>query len=332
MTSLCHIQEKDLKNLKIDRLVAILLLLLDSDRVSASSLASRFGVSVRTILRDMESLDLAGIPIVSFPGAGGGFSVLEGFKIDRRLFSAADFAAILSGLRGLDSALPTEEGRLALEKMRSLVPRASRSSVDSLSRRIHVDLASWTGDRLVKPYLDLAGRALRENRLLSFGYRDREGKSSARRAEPYQLVLKENDWYLQAYCLDRNAFRIFKLSRMSALALCPETFTPRAFEPKPMDGSGWMEGKLITAELLADASLRETLADRCGADALTVLEDGRILVELPFAEDDYGYRFLLGLGEACECLGPPRVREELRRRLEVLLARYADAPSPLVYT
>ena len=89
--------------MKIDRLIGILSLLLQRDKITSAELAEKFEVSRRTILRDIETLNQSGIPVFAEQGQGGGISVMEGYKMDRTLLSSEDMRAILSGLQSLDS-------------------------------------------------------------------------------------------------------------------------------------------------------------------------------------------------------------------------------------
>ena len=93
--------------MKIERLIGILSILLQKDKVTSSELAEKFEVSRRTILRDIDTLNISGIPIVSDRGNGGGISIMDGYRIDRTLLSSDDMQAILSGLRSLDSVSGT---------------------------------------------------------------------------------------------------------------------------------------------------------------------------------------------------------------------------------
>ena len=89
--------------MKIDRMIGILSILLQQDKVTAPFLAEKFEVSRRTINRDIEGLCKAGIPLVTAQGTNGGISIMEGYKIDSTLLTSADMQAILAGLRRLDS-------------------------------------------------------------------------------------------------------------------------------------------------------------------------------------------------------------------------------------
>ena len=108
--------------MKVDRLVSIIMILLDKERIGAQELAEKFEVSPRTIYRDIDSINLAGIPIRSTSGVGGGFEIMENYKVDRKVFSTTDLSAILMGLSSLSNMGHGEELANALAKVKSFVP------------------------------------------------------------------------------------------------------------------------------------------------------------------------------------------------------------------
>ena len=120
--------------MKMDRLIGILSILLQRDRVSAPELAEHFEVSRRTIQRDIESLCRAGIPIATTQGAGGGISILEGYRVDRTVLTAPEMQAILAGLRSLDSVSGTRRYAQLMEKLSAgtgrLVPGGAHLLID----------------------------------------------------------------------------------------------------------------------------------------------------------------------------------------------------------
>lgn len=95
--------------MKIDRLVSIIMILLDQKRIGAQKLAELFEVSPRTIYRDMEAINMAGIPVRSIPGAGGGFEIMPEYKLDKKAFTTTDLSAILMGLTSLSNVIRGEE-------------------------------------------------------------------------------------------------------------------------------------------------------------------------------------------------------------------------------
>ena len=91
--------------MKVDRLVRIIMILLDKERIGAQELADLFEVSPRTIYRDIDSINMAGIPVRATSGVGGGFEIMQQYKIDRKVFSTADLSTILMGLSGLSNMI-----------------------------------------------------------------------------------------------------------------------------------------------------------------------------------------------------------------------------------
>lgn len=124
--------------MKIDRLIGILSVLLQREKVTAPELAEKFEVSRRTINRDIESLCQAGIPIVTAQGQNGGISIMEGYKIDATLLTSADMREILAGLGSLDSVSGTNRVAQLMEKL-----SAGASTLMPGSQNMLIDLSSW---------------------------------------------------------------------------------------------------------------------------------------------------------------------------------------------
>ena len=124
--------------MRIDRLIGILTILLQKEQVTAPELAERFEVSRRTINRDIEELCKAGIPIVTTQGQGGGIAIMDGFKMDRTLFTNKEMQDILAGLRSLDSVNGTNRYVQLMEKL-------SVGSSDFMrgNQSVLIDLSSW---------------------------------------------------------------------------------------------------------------------------------------------------------------------------------------------
>ena len=316
--------EGRLLEMKADRLVGIIMTLLDKKRVSAQALADTFEVSLRTVYRDMDAISAAGIPIRATPGAGGGFEIMPGYQVDKTVFSADDLAALLSGLSSLSSMVPGSESANALAKVRSILPAGRTREIELRADQIRVDLSPWIGSRNTGPYLKTIQTALRESRLVSFRYIDHHGNKTVRTVEPYQLVLKHGQWYFQGYCRYRSDFRLFRLSRMIGLELSRDTFVPRAF-PKPvLDIADAVEPLQTDIRLRIHRSIMDRVLDLCGYERFTPDGAEHFIVRFPFIDRDYYYDMLLSFGDRCECLGPPEVREKLRRRVRSIAVLYDE--------
>lgn len=308
--------------MKIDRLVSIIMILLDKKRIGAQVLAELFEVSPRTIYRDIETINMAGIPVRSTPGVGGGFEIMQAYKIDKRVFSAEDLSALLIGLSGLTSVVRGDEVVHALAKVKSFIPAERAKDIEFKVNQINIDLSQWAGNGSIGPYLEIIKSALEENRLLMFEYVAHHGNKTIRTVEPCQLVLKASHWYLHGYCTIRDNFRLFRISHMLNLKMLDETFTPRKYEKPILDYSEVLETLQIKIKIRIHKSIMDRVLDYCTYEDFLPDGDEHYIVDFPFVENDYYYDILLGFGNKCECLEPPHVRKYLRHKIHDIAAIY----------
>ena len=308
--------------MKIDRLVSIIMVLLDKERIGAQELATMFEVSLRTIYRDVESISRAGIPVLSTPGVGGGFEIMQGYKLDKKVFSSSDLSAILMGLSSLSDMVRGDEVVNALAKVRSFIPAEAAKDIALKANQIHIDLSPWMGNKEIPLNLELIRTALQESKLLSFEYVDHHGNRTSRTAEPYQLVLKNSHWYWQGYCRARKDFRLFKLSRTTKLRIMEECFVVRE-NPKPqLDITDMVESMQTFITIRIHKSVLDRMLEYCTYEQFSPEGDEHYLVSFPFIENDYHYDILFSFGAACECLEPPHIRAEMQRRILAMAAIY----------
>ncbi|MBQ5311849.1 MAG: YafY family transcriptional regulator, partial [Oscillospiraceae bacterium] len=194
--------------MKTDRLIGILSVLLRRDRTTSAELARMFEVSRRTILRDIDTLSLAGIPIVSEQGQGGGIYIMENYKVDRALLSDNDMKAIVSGLRGLDSVSGSSS-------YRQLAAKLSAEEGTSADDHIIIDLSGWD-KRAYSDRIDIIKTAMERDERIRFRYLSPTGEG-VREIEPFHLVYQWSGWYVWGWCCERQDWRMFKLTRMTEL-------------------------------------------------------------------------------------------------------------------
>jgi predicted DNA-binding transcriptional regulator YafY len=298
------------------------MILLDKERIGAQELADMFEVSPRTIYRDIDAINMAGIPVRGAPGVGGGFEIMQNYKIDKKVFSTSDLSALLMGLSSLSSMVRGNELVNALAKVKSFIPADRAKDIELKANQMHIDLSPWMGSPNVQPYLEIIKTALQENRLLSFEYADRYGNKTARTAEPYQLVLKGSHWYWQGYCHKRNDYRLFRLSRMSNLQMPAGTFTPRDYQKPVLDFAEILETMQTEVKLRIHESVMDRVLDFCTYEHVSPDGDEHYLVSFPFIENDYYYSILLSFGDKCECLEPLPIRSEMKRRIHDMATIY----------
>jgi predicted DNA-binding transcriptional regulator YafY len=310
--------------MKVDRLVSIIMILLDKERIGAQELADLFEVSPRTIYRDIDTINMAGIPVLSTSGVGGGFEIMQKYKVDKKVFSTADLSAILMGLSSLSNVMRGDELVNALAKVKSFIPADRAKDIELKANQIYIDLSPWMGNRNIQSYLEMIKTALQESCLLSFEYVAHHGNKTTRTVEPYQLVLKNSHWYLQGYCHTRNDYRLFRLSRMSNLQIQEETFTPRDYEKPQLDASDILATMQTKIKIRIHKSVMDRVLDYCTYEDFSPDGDEHYIVCFPFIENEYYYDILLGFGDKCECLEPLNIRAEVKRRIHDIAALYEN--------
>ncbi len=307
--------------MKIDRLLSIVIVLLEQNKISATKLAEMFEVTTRTIYRDIETIQAAGIPIVTYTGINGGIGILEKYKIDKKFFTKEDITTLMTGLGSISSPVSNVELTKVLTKLQSLIPEEHIQEIKLKSGQIIIDLTTWSGNKKLQSNLNKIKEGLNERKYLEFHYLDGSGRSSKRKVEPYQLLWKEEKWYMNSYCTLRNDFRLFKLARISYLKVLDETFTLRKFDIKDLE-MNWIEKRIINIKLLADISLKERILERCEEDRITYCDENKMIVDFPFVDDDFDYEELLSFGNRCECLEPAEVREKLIKMIRDTMKIY----------
>jgi len=308
--------------MKVDRLVSIIMMLLDKKRIGAQELANTFEVSPRTIYRDIEAINMAGIPIRSISGVGGGFEIMPEYKIDKKVFSTADLSAILMGLSSLSNMVRGDELVNALAKVKSFIPAEKAKDIEIKTNQICIDLSPWIGNRNIRPYLETIRTALQDCKLLSFEYTAHRGNKTVRTVEPYQLVLKSSHWYFYGYCCTRNDYRLFRLSRMSELQMEQETFVPRDYQKPIWDFEEILVAMQTEVKIRIHKSILDRVLEYCTFDHFTPDGDEHYFVNFPFIENDYHYDILLSFGDKCECLEPLHIRTEIKRKIQNMAAIY----------
>ncbi|QQO10045.1 helix-turn-helix transcriptional regulator [Breznakiella homolactica] len=308
--------------MKIDRLIAIIMILLEREKISAPVLAEMFEVSTRTIYRDIDAINMAGIPIVSYTGPGGGVGILDSYKVEKRLFNTADITSLLLGLGSIRTSMDDSEIVTTLAKIRGMIPEGEQQRIESDVRRIKIDLSPWHTRRDLQPALDTARSAIEEQRVLFFTYGDRLYQKSRREAEPYRLLLKGIDWFVQGYCRTRKEARTFKLSRMRDLEISGERFSYREGIWEALDHSPGGDERRERVILRIDKRIAEEIASVYGDEAVYPDEYGGYTADIELPDNEWAYGYLLSFGDSCEIIEPRHMRQRLQELVRRIYNRY----------
>ncbi len=305
--------------MKIERLYAITIYLLNHGRTPASELAAHFEVSLRTIQRDMESLCLSGIPVISIAGPTGGYEIAERFRLDHQFATSDDYACILTALQGLVSATGGQTARRTLEKIASV----SRPADNCLLLDFSV---LREGDTVA---LQALQSAIAGKRMVSFTYTNNNNETRTHSVEPVAVLYRWYAWYLLAYSRVKRDYRTYKLVRMSSLEITDTPFT-KEHEPAELilqkndaaDSRIYLD-VLVKCRPAAVSRIKEYLNGTILRENPEDPSDGSILMELTVVENEQLWLgTLLSLGDNVEVLAPEKVRRQLLEAAEKIVSLY----------
>jgi predicted DNA-binding transcriptional regulator YafY len=299
--------------MKLDRLMGILTILLQNDRVTAPFLAEKFEVNRRTIGRDIDALCMAGIPIVTHQGIGGGISIAEGFKLDKSVLTANELSDIIAALKGIGSVSEQTNIERTLLKL-----HANTNAVVSLREPVVIDLSSYYKGTLTEK-IELIKRAVFEARIIEFDYYYEKGESH-RQIEPYFVIFQWTSWYVFGFCHKRKDFRMFKLLRLWNLQLCDETFSPREIPPEKRDFHIKYDGDMKVIAVF-DPSVKYRLIETYGLDCFIETAEG-LRFEMEFSNRDYLINWMLGFGGMVKVLEPLDIAEGIKTAAKSILSNY----------
>lgn len=308
--------------MRIDRMLAITVILLNKERVSARELANRFEVSVRTIYRDVDAISAAGIPITSYAGNQGGFKILDTFKLDRQLLTMKDMLSILSALKGINVTLENKELDSAIDKITNLVPDDKTNLLEDHLQQVSIDILPWGYFKTQQKYLKEIHNAISGSRIIEFEYENAKGEVVTRKVEPMTLIFKGYAWYLFSFCLYRNDYRLFRLSRINSLETSDELYTRKEITYKEYFKESYSKAEKVNLKLKFPISSKQKAVECFGDENMKTDNDGNLIVNFSSIEDEWIYSMLLAFGENVEVLEPAYIREILKEKAEKIFNIY----------
>lgn len=295
-------------------MIGILSVLLQKDKVTAPELAAIFEVSRRTINRDIDALCIAGIPIMTTQGVNGGIQIMDGYRVDRTIFSNSDMQAILAGLRSLDSVSGTNR---YLQLMEKLV--AGATSLLPGDSRILINLAAWN-KAAVSERIEVIHGAIENKCHLCFHYSSPSGESD-RKIEPYYLIFEWSSWYVWGWCLKRQDFRLFKLNRMTDISVSEPFEEREVLYPDLSNEKVFPHNFMVKA--IAQPEYRFRILEDYGANSIVEQADGTFLFSFGFTDFESIRSWVLSFGNGIELFEPCELREDLKKFGLELIEKYS---------
>ncbi|MEW9699350.1 helix-turn-helix transcriptional regulator [Paenibacillus sp. SI8] len=310
--------------MKIDRLLAITMLLLNRRRISAKELSERFEVSLRTVYRDVEAINQAGVPIASYAGTSGGYEIMEQYRLDRQFLSLEELQSIIVGLKGIRSTVGEQEVGNLLDKVGALVAKSEQNTVANLNDQFIFDINPWRKGSADKEKLNTLRTAIRQSQLISFQYITSQSQISVRTAEPMGIVVKGFGWYLYGYCLLRQDYRIFRLSRMKEIEVLSRTFERKAETIEQLH-YGWGKrdhDNFVKLVLQVQPASRAQVEDYFQPEQIAEQPDGTLLVTSVQPDESWLYGMLLSYGPHLRIIEPAHIAEAIKDRAQQIVEIY----------
>lgn len=310
--------------MKIDRLLSIIVILLNQDNVTAKELADRFEVSTRTVYRDIETINMSGIPIVSNQGRYGGFGILENYKINHQLLTLEDMISIVTALKNIGNFTQNKYVNLTIDKISSLVPEDKKEEFNYYFNEIIICDLPW-GYRTNlkdKEKFYLLHKAIVEERLLNIEYSDSFGSITERNIEPMSLVLKGFNWYVFAYCHLRGDYRFFRLSRIYKIKLLEEKFNRREMSYEDFKARSNSNYNMVDLVLKFSPEVSQKVADFFYEEDTIIDENGYKIVAVSYPEDEWVYSMILSYGEYVEVVEPLHIKKIIKEKARKVYEKY----------
>ncbi len=317
--------------MRADRLISILLLLQNHEKMTTKTLAAELEVTERTIHRDMEALSAAGIPVLAERGKHGGWKLVDQYRTRLTGLKANEMKTLfLSPSFQLLSDLGfTKDWKEARQKLLATVPNSLQIQANDMWNRIHIDTDTWRQSSQGVSSLNILQQAIWEERKLQMNYEKGNKELSERVVEPLGLVAKGRTWYLIA--VSNGTIKSFRASRIKTPSLTNETFK------RPVDfklSEYWEQSKisfvknLPTFEVDVEASpsiiQRLTFTGRF-VQVLNIesqLNSGWTPAKLTFDTEQEAKEYILGFGNQIRIITPTFLIEDVKKMAESILTMY----------
>lgn len=302
---------REVMKMRESRLFRIVYYLLQNGKATAPELAQKFEVSIRTIYRDIDSISSAGIPIYAMQGKGGGISILNDYTLDKSLFSEQEQEQMLTALQGM-VATTEENSNELLTKLSGLFQINSTNWIE-------VDFSDWAHRTPQQDTFNIIKEAIFQKRVISFCYFSGKGNKEKRNVRPIRLVFKSKSWYLYSFCLLRNDYRFFKLTRIKELEMLSETFT-QDFTPTKIEKQIQVENT-VAVKLKFDRQAAFRVYDEF-TDSITEDSQGNLYVQIDLPDNEVLYSYVMSFSDSVEIIEPQSIREQMKKRLQKMQEKY----------
>lgn len=304
--------------MKVDRILEMIIYLINHDHVPASYLAERFHVSVRTIQRDIVSISSIGIPVYAEGGKYGGYSILPTYKMKNSDIREDEQQMIIKALESLATSYTSDTLKALIEKYNAIIEKEG-------GKKVFWDFGVTRENNQVQGMNRLLEQAIAERKYITFDYRNASGEKSKPYVEPLAIHYKWYAWYLFAYSSEKKQYRTYKVARMQNLHIS-KTISANEhgnIEKLMKDSEQAYYQTCIPIEVQfdnEDIGLMAEYFPDCPAEGITE-KRSRIFIDVP-AKERLWKALLLSFGNKVKVIGPEEYKKELIEIAKSFLSNY----------
>lgn len=309
--------------MKYEIMLKILFELLSKKCVKASYLADKFEVSVRSIHRYINCLELAGVPIYTLRGNNGGFAIVDTYKLSSTFLTVKEFEHTINTLSAITDSVPNKDLSNVISKLKAVV-KNERSGFDIKSGNLIIDAGPW-GDAVgYKSKLNVIQKSIDELKKLNIRYHDRNGDITERIIEPHIIVFKQGLWYVYAFCHLRNEFRFFKIGRIEFADITNESFTRREISQEDLPLDFWHNVTETTDVIFEiDKKCLSDVEEWLGIENVHKQHDKYVAeAKLPF--DNGLVSKIMSFGNGIKVIQPQELKDEIIKNTKSIIDAYNE--------
>lgn len=308
------------KYMKFEIMIGILFELLSKKCVKAKYLAEKYEVSVRSIYRYINSLELAGVPLYTVRGNRGGFSIVDTYRLGSTFLTAQEFEQTINSLSAIVGSVPNKILSNVILKLKAN-SKNEYNQFNVKGGNLIIDASPW-GDAVgYKSKLSLISESIEKSLPLSIIYHDRNGEISERVIEPHVIVFKQGLWYVYAYCTLRKTFRFFKTGRIESANLLNKPFIRKDL-PDSAPPLNWQDdASMIDVEFLVDKSVLSDVEEWLGIENVNEIKGKHLaFAKLPY--DKGLVSKIMSFGSKVKVLSPKVLIDDVKANAVDILKNY----------
>lgn len=303
--------------MKYQIMIRILMTLLTKRKITAQEIADRYDISVRSVYRYVEELSVSGIPVDVKRGRYGGITVPDTFKLPAGYFTREEYASAINALNAWATQMGDKEALSAAEKL------VRQQKIDkremAVCGNVIVDGGAWGDMGKFSEKMKTCEKAVNDSLALEIDYLSRGGEHSRRIIDPHVLILKQNVWYVYAFCHTKQEFRTFKIARIKKAWFTGSTFEKKVILKDDIPLDFYYSNEQLTDVILEiEPSALADVEEWLGIDEVEP-RGNALIAQISLPDDRFLVNKILSYGGAVKVIAPQsleeRVKEAARRIL-----------------